>query len=68
MPSDITLDQAASLPLGLATAAAGLYNERASDSGAKKLIPPWEAGKNLYGGQPILIFGGSSSVGQYSES
>ena len=68
IPANVSFDQAASVPLGLATAAGGLYNDRASGSGAKKLTPPWETGKDLYSGQPIVILGGSSSVGQYSRS
>ncbi|THH04873.1 hypothetical protein EW145_g5210 [Phellinidium pouzarii] len=54
-----------SIPLCIATAAIGLYNDR-SQPGLKKLSPPWEeGGKNLYAGQPFVVFGGSSSVGQY---
>ncbi|KAI5120697.1 hypothetical protein M0805_007660 [Coniferiporia weirii] len=65
LPSNVSFDQAASIPLGLATAAVGLYGNR-SQPGLQKLIPPWEeGGKGLYANQPIVIFGGSTSVGQY---
>ncbi|KAI5120695.1 hypothetical protein M0805_007658 [Coniferiporia weirii] len=65
LPSNISFDQAASIPLGLATATIGLYRDRTQPS-LQKLTPPWEeGGKGLYSGQPIIIFGGSTSVGQY---
>ncbi|KAI5115304.1 hypothetical protein M0805_005593 [Coniferiporia weirii] len=65
LPSNVSFDQGASIPVGLATAAIGLYGDR-SQPGAKKLTPPWEeGGKGLYAGQPIIVFGGSTSVGQY---
>ncbi|KAH8112680.1 GroES-like protein [Phellopilus nigrolimitatus] len=65
LPSEISFDQAASVPLGLATAAIGLYEARAQ-KGLDKLTPPWETGgKGLYSGKPIVVLGGSTSVGQY---
>ncbi|KAH8112689.1 GroES-like protein [Phellopilus nigrolimitatus] len=65
LPSNISFDQAASVPLGLATAAIGLYEARVA-KGLEKLTPPWVAGgKGRYSGKPIVIFGGSGSVGQY---
>lgn len=60
------LNRLASIPLGVASAALGLYLDRA-DPGSKKLTAPWEGGKGQYSGQPIVVFGGSTSVGQYSE-
>ncbi|THH08859.1 hypothetical protein EW145_g2417 [Phellinidium pouzarii] len=65
LPLNISFDEAASVPACLATAAVGLYNGR-HKPGLTKLTPPWEeGGKNIYAGQPIVIFGGSGSVGQY---
>ncbi|THH31503.1 hypothetical protein EUX98_g2684 [Antrodiella citrinella] len=65
IPENLTFDQAASVPLGLATAAIGLYNKR-WESGGAELVAPWkEGGRGKYAGQPIFIAGGSSSVGQY---
>ena len=61
VPEKITLDQASALPVVLATAALGLYSEKKSGAG---LTAPWEGGRDKYAGQPILIIGGSSSVGQ----
>ncbi|OCH83896.1 GroES-like protein [Obba rivulosa] len=65
IPSNITLDEAATIPLGLATGALGLFDQYAD--GSAKLFPPWEdGGRGKYAGKPILIFGGASSVGQYT--
>ncbi|KAL5504373.1 hypothetical protein ACEPAH_8447 [Sanghuangporus vaninii] len=63
IPSNISFDEAASVPLCLATAAAGLYGDRPV---GLKYKPAWEqGGEGLYLGKPIVVFGGSSSVGQY---
>jgi len=62
IPPNVTFDQAASVPLGLATAVIGLYNTGVGAGFA----PFWEAGgAGKYAGKPIIVFGGSSSVGQY---
>ncbi|TCD65393.1 hypothetical protein EIP91_002727 [Steccherinum ochraceum] len=64
IPSHISFDEASSLPVAVATAAVGLYAPKAKDGGAA-LIAPWkEGGIGKYADQPILIIGGSSSVGQ----
>ncbi|TFK53686.1 GroES-like protein [Heliocybe sulcata] len=66
LPSNISLDEAASIPLGLATAALGLYAPLPKERfGGAGLPPPWEDGRGKYAGKPILIFGGATSVGQY---
>ena len=37
-------------------------------NGTAGLTPPWEAGgRGKYHGQPIIVFGGASSVGQYGK-
>ncbi|KAI5988295.1 chaperonin 10-like protein [Pisolithus marmoratus] len=62
IPPNLTYSQAATLPLGLDTAAVGLY----SDTLGAGLTPPWtEGGQGKYSGKPILVYGGSSSVGCY---
>lgn len=67
-PANLTTDQAATLPLGINTAAFGLYDHPDGGIGNCGLAPPWEAGgQDKYAGQPILIFGGASTVGQYGE-
>ncbi|EPQ52564.1 GroES-like protein [Gloeophyllum trabeum ATCC 11539] len=66
LPASISFDQGASVPLGLATAAIGLYGPAEGSVGAG-LTPPWEeSGRGKYAGKPILIFGGATSVGQYA--
>lgn len=66
MPPNLSFEEGASVPLGIATATTGLFGTR-TDPGSKKLNPFWETGEGQYAGQPIVILGGSSSVGQYSE-
>lgn len=62
----------------MATAGLGLYGKTvqpydgpepwAKYSGGLELFPPWEeGGRGKYSGQPILITGGSTSVGQFGE-
>ncbi|KII89452.1 hypothetical protein PLICRDRAFT_175628 [Plicaturopsis crispa FD-325 SS-3] len=64
IPDNISFEEAASVPLGLATPAIGLYNSRDEGAGLEN---PWdEAGRGKYAGQSIFIVGGSSSVGQYT--
>ena len=61
-------EDAASIPITLTTAIVGLYADRQSKD-APHFIPPWEeGGRDKYKGQPILITGGSTSVGQYGGS
>ncbi len=65
IPENITFDQASTIPLTLATAALGLYNQKLSPYGGAALTAPWlDGGRGKYAGQPILVIGGSSSVGQ----
>ncbi|KAJ8072780.1 hypothetical protein PM082_016339 [Marasmius tenuissimus] len=60
IPESISYSQAASVPLALATAAIGLYW---TDKGAG-LNPKLD--KNVqFTGQPAVVVGGASSVGQY---
>lgn len=66
IPDNLTIDQAATIPLGIATGAIGLY-AHGWERGGAELTPPWQTGgSGKYTGQPIVIFGGSSSVGQYT--
>ncbi|KAH9947428.1 GroES-like protein [Amylocystis lapponica] len=64
LPRNVSLDNAASIPGGLFTAALGLY-EKPYPRGGAGLTPPWAGGRGQYAGKPIVVFGGSSSVGQY---
>ncbi|PSR72330.1 hypothetical protein PHLCEN_2v11778 [Hermanssonia centrifuga] len=64
IPPNVTFDQASTIPLTLATASCGLYNTK--PNGGAGFSAPWEEGGfGKYAGQPILVIGGSSSVGQH---
>jgi len=62
IPPSISFDSAATVPVGLDTALVGLYG---NDFGAG-ITPPWTQGISE-SKSPIVIFGGSSSVGLYSK-
>ena len=65
IPENISFDQAASIPLGLATITTGLWNHH-PDAKSAHLTAPYEGGgETKYAGKPIFILGGASSVGQY---
>jgi NADPH:quinone reductase-like Zn-dependent oxidoreductase len=65
IPDNLSFDQASTIPLGLATAAVGLYQKK-KERGGVELVAPWtESGRGKYAGQAIFIQGGASSVGQY---
>ncbi|KAF9522275.1 chaperonin 10-like protein [Crepidotus variabilis] len=62
IPEDVSYDEAGTLPLGFATAITGLYAEFPHGAG---LTPPFTRDtEGKYTGQPIVVLGGSSSVGQ----
>ncbi|KAI0749262.1 GroES-like protein [Daedaleopsis nitida] len=66
IPSNISFDQAASIPVGLGTVVAGTWNKHPQ---ARSIgIPaPWEeGGETKFANKPAVILGGSSSVGQYA--
>ncbi|KAH7903809.1 chaperonin 10-like protein [Hygrophoropsis aurantiaca] len=60
LPSNISFDQAASLPVCVATTVIALY----SKAGIGYQVP-WDGGRGKYTSQPILVIGGATSVGQY---
>ncbi|KAI0696944.1 medium-chain dehydrogenase/reductase like protein [Cytidiella melzeri] len=67
LPSNLSFEEAATLPAAVTTAAYGLYSTRPSggERGGAGLTPAWqEGGRGKYTGQPILVIGGSSAVGQ----
>lgn len=66
IPPSLSFDEAATIPLAISTAGVGLYGpvERGGGTG---LTPPWlNEGRKKYSGQPVVVFGGSGSVGKYS--
>ncbi|RPD59731.1 GroES-like protein [Lentinus tigrinus ALCF2SS1-6] len=67
IPDNISFDEAASIPLGLATAVLALYNQDPKSDKTLRFTPPWaEGGTSQFAGKPAFIIGGSSSVGQYA--
>ncbi|KAI6033267.1 hypothetical protein F5J12DRAFT_205513 [Pisolithus orientalis] len=60
LPSNITFDKAASIPMGVATAAIPLYSLPPAGISLKA---PWDGGRGQYAGQPALIFGGACCGG-----
>nr|VWO94976.1 Alcohol dehydrogenase 1 [Ganoderma boninense] len=66
VPENLTLDQAASIPLALATVTTGIWVH--TPNALSVSIPaPWEAGgETQNAGKPILVFGGTSTVGQFA--
>ncbi|KAI0690189.1 GroES-like protein, partial [Cerioporus squamosus] len=64
IPANLSLDQAAAIPVAMYTAVLGMYNQH-SESASAHLTPPWgEAEHPAYAGKPVFILGGSLSVGQ----
>ncbi|KAF9563444.1 GroES-like protein [Agrocybe pediades] len=62
IPTNVSFEAAATLPLGLSTAYSGLYAQPPHGLG---LIPPTsDEGFGKYKGNAIVILGGASSVGQ----
>ena len=63
----MSLDEAAALCSGLITAVLAFYNRhQVATHQSLGLMPFWEeGGRGKYAGQPIVIFGGASSLGQY---
>ncbi|KAA1477141.1 GroES-like protein [Dentipellis sp. KUC8613] len=68
IPDSLSFDEASTIPLGVSTAAGGMYQEvRSKWPDGAQLFPPWEqGGRGKYHDQPIVVIGGSSSVGQYA--
>ncbi|KAG1805077.1 chaperonin 10-like protein [Suillus plorans] len=63
IPASESFDSAATVPLGLDTAVVGLYGDQLGAS----ITPPWEEGAGDHESKkPIVILGGSSSVGAYT--
>jgi NADPH:quinone reductase-like Zn-dependent oxidoreductase len=68
IPDNVSTDEASSIPLAIATAFLALYNKRKDgQGGGAELVPFWENPK-AHAGQPFVVFGGSTSVGQYGKN
>ncbi|KAH7907117.1 chaperonin 10-like protein [Hygrophoropsis aurantiaca] len=62
LPANVSFDEAAGLSVGIATATIPLYTQPTIGLGYQS---PWNGGRKKYKGQPIIVLGGSSCVGQY---
>ncbi|KAI0694764.1 GroES-like protein [Earliella scabrosa] len=66
IPDNISFEQAATVPLCLATVTTGIWAHH-PEASSIDLPAPWEeGGTTKLAGQAALIIGGSSSVGQYA--
>ncbi|KAI0763243.1 GroES-like protein [Irpex lacteus] len=66
VPSNVSFDGAATIPSCFTTAAVGLY-QKVKRRGGLALTAPWEeGGLHKYAGQPAIVSGGASSVGQFA--
>jgi NADPH:quinone reductase-like Zn-dependent oxidoreductase len=65
IPASLSFEGAATFPIAFATAALGLYQDYRARGGLA-LTAPWDKeGSQKYAGQPVLVTGGASSVGQF---
>jgi NADPH:quinone reductase-like Zn-dependent oxidoreductase len=69
LPSNLTFDEAASMPLGIATSFIGLYAPKSDKQGGGAGLTPFyeDHGKGKYAGKPIVVLGGATSMGQYGK-
>ncbi|KZT68002.1 GroES-like protein [Daedalea quercina L-15889] len=69
IPNNTTFEQASTIPVGLATAALGLFTPGIpveQDFASAELVGPWEeGGRGKYAGKPFIVFGAGGSIGQY---
>ena len=68
IPNNISFDQAASIPSGLATVFTGIWSHHPKAQSVGFPAPWEEAGLTKFAGKPAFIIGGASSVGQYGTS
>lgn len=62
IPNGISYDEASTIPVALATAYFGLYNSLPYGAGLPDVLDGSDGGEQ--GGKPLVVLGGSSSVGQ----
>ena len=62
IPDNISFDQSASIPLGLATSFTGIWNHDPKAQSAGFPAPWEEGGLTKFACKPAFIIGGSSSV------
>lgn len=64
IPDNISFDQAASVQVGIIPFVVALYAQQ--PEGLAHLAPWLKGGNGKYAGKPILIMGGTSTLGQYA--
>ncbi|KAF6765854.1 chaperonin 10-like protein [Ephemerocybe angulata] len=64
IPNNVTHEEASSIPVGFTAAYVGLYNATPG-KGLGYDVPITPGAKGKYAGVPLIVLGGSSSVGQY---
>ncbi|KAF5342235.1 hypothetical protein D9611_002095 [Ephemerocybe angulata] len=64
IPDNVTYEEASSIPVGFTAAYVGLYNSTPG-KGLGYDVPITPEAKGKYAGVPLIVLGGSSSVGQY---
>jgi len=66
IPTNVSFDQAATVPVGLATAAIALYGAQSEGGGAGYIPPFEESDHGKYSNEPLFIVGGSTTIGQFA--
>ncbi|KAJ6477853.1 chaperonin 10-like protein, partial [Mycena vitilis] len=64
LPSNMSLEEGASIPVGLFTSLHALYAQ--PPNGAGLVSPVSSGGRGKYAGQPIVILGGAGATGHYA--
>lgn len=65
IPGNISFDEAATIPLCLATALCSVWSHHPKASTVDFPAPWEEGGTTKFAGKPALIVGGATSVGQF---
>ncbi|KAJ3006102.1 hypothetical protein NUW54_g4059 [Trametes sanguinea] len=66
IPPNLSFEEAVTVPSGVASSALPLFSRDEGAQSAKLIAPHEEGGRERYAGQPILILGGATSLGQYA--
>ncbi|KAJ7676437.1 chaperonin 10-like protein [Mycena rosella] len=64
LPSNITLEEGASIPVGLFTSYHAMYGQPPHGAGLVSAMSP--GGRGKYAGQPIVILGGAGATGHFA--
>lgn len=65
IPAEFSYEAVATIPVGLTAAYVGLYNMRPFGLGLSK--PTESKNQGMYTDKPMVVLGGSSSVGQFGK-